>query len=241
MSRFSIIIPAYNEEKCLPAALSAVNRAVESLAMAGEVIVVDNNSTDRTASIASEYNAKVVFEPINQISRSRNAGASAANGDFLIFVDADTVVTRTLIQRSLYNLDSGHCCGGGSTVEPNIPLAPSYRFALWLWTQISVRLRLAAGCFLYCLREAFEAVGGFSEKVYAGEEIWLSGELRRWGKARGLDFEVIQSAPVVTSARKLAWYSDTELIRLTLAMLLFPLISRSRRWCRLWYDRPTRY
>ena len=80
MERFSVIIPAYNEEKYLPAALSAVNKAIETAPMVGEVVVVDNNSTDRTAAIAAELGARVVFEPVNQISRSRNAGAKAAGG-----------------------------------------------------------------------------------------------------------------------------------------------------------------
>lgn len=238
MKRLSIIIPAYNEEKYLPAALSAVNKALEGTTMPGEVIVVDNNSTDRTAAIAAEYKTNIVFEPINQISRSRNTGAKNATGDYLFFVDADTVVTPSLLNKAIDNLSSGNCCGGGATVILSPPLGAPHRFGLRMWTQISVHLKLAAGCFKYCLKEAFEDVGGFSEKVYAGEEIWLSGKLRRWGKARGLNFEIIQSAPVVTSARKLAWYGDTELLRLTLAMVLFPIISRDRRWCRLWYERP---
>lgn len=240
MKSFSVIIPAYNEEKYLPAALSAVYKAIETVPMAGEVVVVDNNSTDRTAAIAAEFGARVVFEPVNQISRSRNTGAKAARGDYLVFVDADTVVTPSLLNRALDNLDRGsNCCGGGATVALTGSFDGSYRFAVQVWTWMSVNLRLAAGCFVYCLKDGFEAVGGFSEKVYAGEEIWFSGSLRRWGKARGLEFKIIQSAPVITSERKLVWYSKGELIRLVLAMVLFPLASCNRRWCRMWYERPT--
>ena len=55
-----------------------------------ELIVCDNNSTDRTAEIARNAGARVVFEPVNQIARARNRGAAAATGDWLIFVDADS-------------------------------------------------------------------------------------------------------------------------------------------------------
>ena len=239
MERFSVIIPAYNEEKYLPAALSAVIKAIDTVPMAGEVVVVNNNSTDRTAAIAAEFGARVVFEPVNQISRSRNTGAKAARGDYLVFVDADTIVTPSLLQRALGNLNQGNCCGGGATVALPGSFDESYRLAMQVWTWMSVSLKLAAGCFVYCLKEGFEEVGGFSEKVYAGEEIWFSGGLRRWGKARRLEFKIIQSAPVITSERKLIWYSKGELFRLVLAMVLFPLASCNRRWCRMWYERPT--
>ena len=60
---------------------------------------------------------------------------------------------------------------------------------------------------LVLVREGFEAVGGFSEAVYASEEIWFSRQLKRWGRERGLAFEVLDVDPVVTSARKLEWFS----------------------------------
>ena len=77
---YSIIIPAYNEEKWLSRTLAAVRESMDSLPLPGEVIVVDNNSTDRTDRIARQNNAQVVFEPVNQISRARNSGARAARG-----------------------------------------------------------------------------------------------------------------------------------------------------------------
>jgi len=55
------------------------------------MIVCDNNSTDRTAEIARAAGAIVVYEPVNQIARRRNCGAAAATGDWLIFVDADSI------------------------------------------------------------------------------------------------------------------------------------------------------
>ena len=91
--KLSIIIPAFNEESlithCLNSLFDAINTQT-SPEFSYEVIVVDNNSTDNTAKIAQQAGAQVVFEPINQIGRARNAGAAVATGDWLLFVEADT-------------------------------------------------------------------------------------------------------------------------------------------------------
>ena len=73
--------------------LAEIKSAARAFAPRGwdfELIVCDNNSTDRTAEIARAAGATVVFEPVNQIARARNSGAAAATGDWLIFVDADS-------------------------------------------------------------------------------------------------------------------------------------------------------
>ena len=97
--KISIVVPAFNEEQLLPASLKAISDASAAFTEAGwttELIVCDNNSTDRTAEIAAAAGAIVVFEPVNQISRARNAGAARATGDWLLFIDADSFPTREL-------------------------------------------------------------------------------------------------------------------------------------------------
>ena len=115
---YSIIIPAFNEAAYLNGTLASVKDAQSSLAhRTGEVIVVDNNSTDNTAQIAKSFGATVVFEPINQISRARNCGARAAKGKYLIFLDADTILSQQLLGKTLELLDSGKIAGGGTLLE----------------------------------------------------------------------------------------------------------------------------
>ena len=235
---FSIIIPAYNEQDYLPATLANVQAAMQTMAMQGEVIVVDNNSTDKTADIAREHGAKVIFEPINQISRARNAGAREAKGDYLIFIDADTHITPDLLKLALESLQSGNYCGGGTIVQPDTPLQAWAQFTVDMWNRLSARLCLAAGCFIFCLREGYIASGGFSENVYATEEIWFSLKLKSWGKQHDMGFRIITDYPVRTSARKLHWYSHSQALAMTLPVLLFPILFRSRRFCKLWYERP---
>ena len=235
---YSVIIPAYNEEQWLPNTLTVLREAMGSLTLQGEVIVVDNNSTDRTPQIAREENARVVFEPVNQISKARNAGARIAQGRYLIFIDADTIVLPALLQTALDNLSGGRCCGGGSLVDFDKPLQPLARKALDLWNWVSLQFGFAAGCFIYCLREGFEAVGGFSQKVYAGEEIWFSNRLQSWGYRKQKDFRIITSPRVVTSSRKLEWYSPVQLGLTILMATIFPFSLRFRNACSVWYRRP---
>ncbi|MFQ5659784.1 MAG: glycosyltransferase [Gammaproteobacteria bacterium] len=235
---YSVIIPAFNEERLLPGTLARLNDAMSGIDLAGEIIVVDNNSSDGTAGIARAHKARLVFEPVNQISRARNTGARIANGRYLIFVDADTMVSQVLLMTALQSLEAGTCCGGGVRVAGDRSPSRIMHYAMELWNILSVQFGWAAGCFIYCLREGFEAIGGFSEKVYASEEIWLSRRLRSWGKKRGLAFEIITDPPAITSMRKLDWYTPAQLLLLTIPVLLFPPAVRFRVFCLPWYRRP---
>ena len=90
----SFIVPAYNEEHELSNTLTAIREAASGTTQPYEIIVVDDASTDATPQIASAAGAKVI--PINrrQIAAARNAGARAAQGEYLFFVDADTRINR---------------------------------------------------------------------------------------------------------------------------------------------------
>src|SRR5262245_64266127 len=117
--KLSVIIPAYNEEKLLPNCLQSVVaafRVTGSSDWTGEVLVVDNNSTDRTAELARSAGAKVVFEPVNQISRARNAGARVAQGDWFLFVDADSSLHPATLAELLCRVRQGRIAGGGCLV-----------------------------------------------------------------------------------------------------------------------------
>jgi glycosyltransferase involved in cell wall biosynthesis len=236
---YTVIVPAYNEEVQLPRSLSALRSAMDATSgLRGEVVVVDNNSTDRTAAVALEHGARVVFEPVNQISRARNCGAAAAAGRYLVFVDADTVVGGELLAAALAALGSGHVCGGGTVVGSSEEAGPAVRNTIGFWNWLSRHRRWAAGCFVYCLRQAWSDVGGFSQEVYASEEILFSRALVKWGRSRGLHFRILD-IPVDTSLRKVRWYSPWQLLGFVLAFTVCPWRLRSRHGCRLWYERPS--
>ncbi|MFK8076118.1 MAG: glycosyltransferase [Granulosicoccus sp.] len=236
---FSIVIPAWNEESYLPKTLNSVLAAVQKIEAKGvhrgEVIVVDNNSSDATAAVAAQFPVKVVFEPINQIARARNTGASVARGEALIFLDADSQCSEHLLSVVLEKLVGSSVAGGGSIITPDAPVSASAQRGISFWNWISIKARLAAGCFIYCRVDAFNDIGGFSERVYAGEEIFLSRQLKRWAKRRNLTFDIISIDPVITSARKLEWYSSAQILQQMLFMLI-PGAVFSKRFCKTWYD-----
>ncbi len=235
---YSIIIPAYNEEQLLPDTLTSVRRAMAALpGRSGEIVVTDNDSTDRTPEIACAAGAEVVFEEHRQIARARNTGGQCSSGRYLIFVDADTRITPELLAKTLTALDSGKICGGGTVVRFDRRRNGVADFVLWLWILVSRCLKLACGAYVFCLREAFEATGGFDERYYVGEELYFSRDLKRWGRPRRLGFAILDE-PIITSGRKLDWYSLPALLRFARRLVFCPSARRSRESCQLWYARP---
>ena len=241
--KYSLILPAWNEEEFLPDTLTAVQAAMSELASRsvhhGKLIVVDNNSDDATAEVARAHGATVVFEAVNQIARARNRGATVAEGDALIFLDADSQCSSLLLEHVLDLLSADTTVGGGSTIAPDRPVSGSALRGLKFWNKIALAAGLAAGCFVYCRKDAFDEVGGFNVKVYAGEEIYLSRALKRWGKRRDMQFHIATVSPVITSVRKLDWYSPLQLAR-QVGLVLIPGAVYSKRFCKTWYDSGSR-
>lgn len=201
----SFIVPAHDEEELLPRTLGALQEAIRVLADGCEIIVVDDASTDRTAEIARGFGARVVNVENRQISKTRNAGGRVAEGDFLIFVDADSVVSARLVRSALVAMRRG-AVGGGSRIrfDGHVPLWG--RAIEWISNHLYARAGLAPGSFSFCTRAGFEEVGGFDETLFGAEEAAFSRELGKRG-----DFASLREA-VLTSGRKLRAYSAREIL-----------------------------
>src|SRR5947208_7274536 len=154
----SFIIPAHNEELELSSTLAAIDSAVSSANQPYEIIVVDDASTDATPEIASHAGAKVIRINRRQIAAARNAGARAARGEYLFFVDADTRITRTHIVEAVAALEGGYAGGSARVaVDGFVPL----------WGRVFVRLfcslyfgfNLVSCAFLLNKRRIFAAIG----------------------------------------------------------------------------------
>ena len=235
----SIIVPAFNEAAILGETLGGIRLAAAAFEAAGhewELIVCDNNSTDATAAIAREAGARVVFEPINQIGRARNAGAAAAAGQWLVFVDADSHPSRGLLADVARTIASGRCLAGGSTVTVDHQ-AVAVRLAIGFWNLTSRVLRWGAGSFIFCESAAFRAVGGFSLRWYAGEEIDLFRRLKRVARRDRRSICILAGHPLQTSARKAHLYSPRELFLFQVRTILTGGRNlRSADGSHLWYD-----
>jgi glycosyltransferase involved in cell wall biosynthesis len=219
----SFIIPAYNEEDYVGRCVSAIHEVMSSVGAAHETVVVDDGSTDLTASISRETGAKVTQVLHRQISATRNAGVREARGDVFFFVDADTVVNEQAIRSALRVLRDGAI--GGACIprfDGKLPLWSRAFYPLVIF--VARLLRQPGGTCLFCTRSAFEVVGGFSEAYYAAEDAVFVSALKRRGR-----FVVIDEF-VVTSGRKLRAHSFWSITRLLARLAIGgPAAFRDRR------------
>ena len=227
----SFIVPAYNEEHELPRALASIRQAAEAARQPFEIIVVDDASTDATAEIAKAAGAVVVPVCFRQIAAVRNAGARAARGDVLFFVDADTWISPTHVTNALDALEAG-CAGGGARVIPEGPVPRWGRLFVQIFSVFYFTLsRLGAGAFLFTSRKNFLAIGGFDNELFAGEEVYFSVALKKLGR-----FKLLRE-PIVTSGRKLRMHSAGSILKLSVSLILGGKRGvRSREKLDLWYD-----
>ncbi len=237
--KISLIVPAYNEEKLIAETLEHIRGATAAFHRRGwntELIVCDNNSTDRTAELARAGGARVVFEPVNQIARARNTGARAASGDWLIFIDADSHPGAELFGDVAEAIESGTCLAGGSTLRM-VSGRWLARAVTRLWNLISRVTRNLAGSFIFCDAAVFRQLGGFSEALFVSEELELTTRLKQQAAASDRKLVILHRHPLVTSARKLHLYTPADYARfLWRTALRRGATFRSADDCHMWYD-----
>ena len=194
--RVSVIIPAWNEEAYVGNTLHALQTSAAECSIPVDVIVVDNLSSDETAGIAREAGADVVQEPVHNVALVRNAGARAAQGDILVFLDADTIVPPHFLPRIVQVMQAPAWCGGAADLihRPSSRLARAYLLA---WRMLGKVLGLAQGAAQFCRSDAFKHLGGYDETLFMGEDVDFYWRLRRYGKV-----EFLKDVQVVPSPRR---------------------------------------
>lgn len=223
--KLSFVIPAWNEENLIGATIDSIQHSAKNFDF--EIIVADDASDDRTAEIANELGARVVTCNNRQIGPTRNDGAAVATGDILIFVDADTIVSKDVVEETVEAIKNGAVAGGSfPTFEGKIPLLAKI---LTPTLQIAFRfLRVAAGAYMFCTPESFEKAGRFDSKFFAAEEVHLSNKLHKYGT-----FKTIHSR-VITSSRKFRTHSTFEIL-MTLLLVSIPGVRHIKKRKKLWY------
>ena len=207
----SFIVPAHNEERWIGQCLSSIHAAMKKVTERYEVIVVDDASTDSTSQIAQQMGARTLRVEHRKISAVRNAGARAACGERLFFVDADTQVNDNAMGAALAALRAG-AAGGGCLIDLEGPTPMWARIILFFAVRMARLMQWACGCFVFCTREAYVATGGFSESMYAGEDLAFVQALKKVGRF------VVLRPKVVTSARKLDVVGPWDVIKLALTI-----------------------
>ena len=240
----SIVVPAFNEEAYLAATLGSVRAAADHLREHSdtdvdvEVIVVDNNSTDKTAAVARNEGATVVREPVQGIARARNTGARQAARDVLVFVDADVAVSPTLLQVIHEAMGDPSCIGGGVDVEYR-PRRLTVRLYLRAWRILGRLTGMVQGATQFCRKDAFERVGGYDEKAWIGEDVDFHRALRKLARAEHGKVRFIREPRVRPSCRRFDKWPLWRVLIWTNPLF----IALFRRWKAVWpgwYSRPVR-
>jgi glycosyltransferase involved in cell wall biosynthesis len=168
----SFIIPALNEEENIRRTIESIHVASNAAGLAYEIIVMDHGSQDRTKDFAEEAGAKVYVSPGGSIARLRNTGSNYANGETLIFIDADVTLTpawTTQIRSSLKPIESGEKVITGSHCSP----PPSNNLLLKYWFSALAtdprNTHLGTGHMIVG-KAAFKEIGGFDDKLTTGED-----------------------------------------------------------------------
>jgi len=229
--KLSLIIPAHNEAALIERTVLAAGDAAAGVVGSNfEIVVVDDASTDDTGAIAASAGARVVRVEHRHIAATRNSGAKASLGQVFLFVDADTLINREVVAAAFRAIERG-AVGCGASVRFDVDTGVMGTLVLGLWNGFSRITRWASGCFICVRRDAFEAVGGFDERFFAGEEIYLSRALKTRGR-----FLVLRQT-VETSGRKMRMHSPAKWVPMAMKLaLLGPRAWQSRERLWLWYD-----
>jgi len=191
--RFSFIIPAKNEEAQIGATIESILRQPEELVK--EIIVVDNNSADKTAEVARRYpKVRVFFEPKPGTNLARQNGLEAASGDIIAFIDADNwlvenwceIVTKYLKKPNVAGVNGPYIYREVGWFARLITFwgfilvaYPAYLFVHYILKKGSIVL----GGNFAAKREALLKVGGLDTRfTFYGDDVSTGKRLRKVGR-----------------------------------------------------------
>ncbi len=213
----SVIVPAYMEEKFLGKCL----RSIRNQTYGGEIeiIVIDSNSSDGTRDIAQKQADTVINLKGRGIAKARNAGVKASKGGLLLFLDADTMVSRNMIEECVKNFEKDGVVGAvpayhvsaGSFLQ-----RMAYRLSSFI-VRFSVIVRrpiVPTMCACYS-RKVFDVCGGFNEALVTCEDFDLSKRMAKHGRV-----VYFGNAWAATSPRRLERFSASMSVKPALEFLM---------------------
>ena len=225
-----------------PSTLDSIHRAASDLRGRADVhietIIVDNGSSDETASVACDKGAKVVREPVQGISRARNAGARHSEGDVLVFVDADVTLPNTLLSEIHAAMSDRDCVGGGVDVEYR-PQRLSVRLYLWGWRLLGRLMTMVQGATQFSRRCVFERLGGYDETAWIGEDVDFYWRLRDLARSRGGRVHLITDIRARPSTRRFDRWPLWRILLWTNPIFI-ALLRRTKSVWGGWYSNPVR-
>ncbi len=191
----SIIIPTYNEEKCLPKLLDSIRKQEYKNY---EVIIADANSGDRTRQIAKKYGCRVVKGGMPAVGR--NNGAKMAKGDILLFLDADSLIGNGFLENALRDIKKRNLDAAGTYLHP---LSKNMLdriflgiFNLWIYST-QYFYPNACGSGIFCKKDLHDKIKGFDETIRLSEDMDYARRTGKHGK-----FRIIKNSRLIYSMRR---------------------------------------
>ena len=201
----TVVIPAHNEEKLIASSLEGLVR--QKTDQPFEVIVVDNNSTDKTKEIALLYAQKLNLRVVQQRIKGRGAarfrGFEAAKGDIIMSTDADTVVPPNWIETLTKSLTNSNAVAvSGTSKIQDCDLLTNFSFNLSQpFFNKAYRILIGhywiSGFNFAVYKDAYQKSGGFNPSLNALEDTDLAFKVSRIGKIK-----YINNLPVLMSGRR---------------------------------------
>ncbi len=192
----SVIIPTLDEEKYIKATVDSLHN--QDYDGDYEIIVSDSDSDDNTIDLIRDSVNKVVNAG-RGVSKARNAGAMEAEGDILLFIDADTSLLYNGIRSFENAFNDKEVVAATCNV---IPLSPNLEDFLpyWAFTQFvkqSIKMgnpKLPGLC-MGCRKSEFMEINGFDERLGTGEDFDFSSRISKLGKIKFIDETFVMTSP----------------------------------------------
>lgn len=201
----SVVIPAYNEELLIAKCLNAFVNQETNIEF--EVILVDNNSSDKTAQTAKTFSKHLNLHIVQELKRGRGAarktGFEKARGEIILSTDSDTIVPRNWINALIENLknsDAVAVTGTSVILDQNSITNATFNLIQPLSMRmygIFFRHYWLTGCNFAIYKSTYDKSGGFNENLNVQEDTELSFRVAKLGKIK-----FIPNIPVVSSGRR---------------------------------------
>lgn len=223
----SVVIPAYNEEENISDCITSIIIEARRAGIQYEIIIADNNSTDRTVEIALDFGVRVVSEPRKGVTRARQAGFEASKYDLVAFINADSVLPEGWLDYAIEDLDDPRIVAAtGPLVYPDVNLFKRIVTSMFymIASIIHMFLPMTTGGNVIIKRSALVQAGGFDTNIeFYGDDTDTAKKLAKVGKIL-FDFDLF----VYTSSRRM---QNEGMVRMGLQYIL-------NFWWVWIYDRP---
>ena len=191
----SIIIPAFNEERCLPRLLDCIKKQTYRNY---EIIVADANSADKTMQIAKRYGCRIVKGGMP--AAGRNNGAKAAKGDILLFLDADSLIEKDFLENSVKDIKKRKLDVAGTYLSPLSKNLVDEVF-LGIFNAWAYATQFfypnACGSGIFCKKWLHAKIRGFDETIKLSEDMDYAKRAGKHGK-----FRMIKNSRLIYSMRR---------------------------------------